>query len=131
MGDQHLLNSIALLERYSKRRHLALALDAGHFAATTGGEMAAEAAQEASDQLLDKVFERDIADECASKYDELTRERDRRKLTPQPWGEPIRNLAFEAAHPERYAKRPTPKDQVAAVVTVAAAMKSTRNPMTS
>lgn len=83
MSDNHLRNSIAMLERGSRRRALRSLL---HIAAYIAGapEHAADAAEEASRELMSMADDPDInlaklARLVYPKYRELTREQDRRR----------------------------------------------------
>lgn len=104
MDDQHLHNSIAYIERLSHQYFMSLGFSAGHYAATTGGEMAADAANEAADDAFERAHEHEIAPEVEPKYSELIAERDRRGLEARPFGKAIRKPKPEAdffrAHPE-------------------------------
>ena len=84
MGDGHLLNAIAMIERYGRRQMIALGFATCAFAETTGGDMAAEAAEQASDEAFEIASDdgalRDWLDGEYPKYRELCAERERRGL---------------------------------------------------
>jgi hypothetical protein len=80
MSDQHILNSLAMLVRQSRRRAMLEALRAYRYA-ENAPEMAADAAEEAAQEMLEMPASPELAELVWPKYKELKAEAQKRGLT--------------------------------------------------
>lgn len=84
MEDNHVINCIRFLRRHGRAHLFNIGLSAGHFAATTGGDMAADAAEDAANEAFDTAWDGSRLHEfCLDeypKYRELWAEVERRQL---------------------------------------------------